>query len=218
MSGPANQPTAESRQHERRDSEDDYAEWIDFLSGISNIVIGGFTVALFYAARVANETSHKAFTASEQANELATKALNLASETAVHQLRAYVFLEWGEMFHEGKQMRFAAKLKNFGQTPARDIRIRTVAVIEGHTDADAKDLTADLPPGGDIVIQQWYSPVLSPAGMVRIHKGVVTVEVRMDYTDSFGNPRWTTAGYKSHKFVGENKIAFARADGGNDFA
>jgi hypothetical protein len=99
---------------------------ITFLLAIGTVVLAVFTYSLWQDAKVTSAAAKKSADQTE-------RSVNLATDNAIHELRAYVFLEneYSVQWRiAGMPLEVTVKFKNFGQTPAHDLTV-TVCIDVG---------------------------------------------------------------------------------------
>lgn len=167
---PAQQSTKASARAENPERPD----IIDATSGLSNLVIAVFTIALFIAASVANSTSADALKASTEANivsKLAAEAAKTSADAAVAAERAWVTINGKPRSRierktiNGKtfvQIDTDFDVKNHGKTPA------TIRWVESRLSAVP---LGDRPQPIDSNRENWSMAEVLGAGEVRISEG-----------------------------------------------
>ena len=141
----------------------------------------------------------------------ARKANQIARHTAKMQLRPYLYLEsvdhlivWRQQVKHFDMLNPSPKvtipLKNFGQTPAKNIRLRVMAEVGGYwSDRPLANLgeattihIGDLAPQA-VFTQDGYTMLTTTSQIAEIKSGVSTafVEGQIDYTDNLGGEYYT---------------------------
>lgn len=138
---------------------------------------------------------------SRETARAAVAATQLAENTAVAQLRAYVHVAsvTGALPNgEGGVFAVSVEVRNFGQTPARNVRTWLAVWPAGYPDAGdfanaPRDLgvPATLAPGGHVSLIHGIGPILSWLATFRAGTHAVYAYGRITYTDAFGNERFT---------------------------
>ena len=162
---------------------------------------------------------------------LATKRLVIdAGKTANRQLRAYVFVDGLGIsaFGIGNTPEATLTLKNFGQTPAYNVRVLAVITVVKKASELAEFLAkAQMPivdpvqigPGGSVYPSCEFGGAITDSGFSQLKNNSVTLYFhgRIDYTDIFNQPHWATfrtAQDGKGAPVGSNKLIVC--DEGND--
>ena len=135
--------------------------------------------------------------------------------SAERQLRAYVFIEAMELqdFSVGTRPKLVFRLKNYGQTPAHNVRVQFCSVISATWEdfAFKTELPGLIPPG-DHMLGTNIFPVLTELVFSDVVLGrcLVWFNAQIDYVDAFGRHQCTRARrfYKCDGNVPEGTLAF----------
>lgn len=104
----------------------DWAEGMLWVTGIVGVLSVGITGVGVYWVKETLTATTNAVAEAKRGADAAFDAVQVTSETANRQLRAYVCLQTAELVEPEVRTGFSATLTftNFGQTPAHDVRIR----------------------------------------------------------------------------------------------
>lgn len=137
----------------------------------------------------------------------ATGQLVIGSEiTAQRQLRAYVGCDRIRILN--LPIRGVVDIKNFGKTMAKDVEIRLAATV--HEVGTAKFALGQ--PKGRLVIMPgettgWEEKVGAyDSELLRLGGSTIYVWGRIDYTDAFGERRWTTFRFENDGILRTNEL------------
>lgn len=169
-----------------------FGDFIDAHNGAIN-ALATFAIALFTLTLW--RSSEKMWNATQD-------ALRHAERTAERELRAYVHISGGEIkFEPLNAPTWHLTVKNFGKTPAYDVRQWTHMWIEEYPlkvklpapDADFKTACSILPPGGhEEMVCRRDPPIPGEAlNLIGTVKGTVYIYGEIRYRDAFGEDRVT---------------------------
>jgi hypothetical protein len=158
------------------------------------------TAALLYTLWL----TRRSVEAANRAARAAEVSVKLARETAVAQLRAYVFtgVVQGALPPDPiGPFSVKVELRNSGPTPAYNVRPWLVVFIGGYPDpgepfegpaADFQSTTAILPPGGHVQLYGHTGESLLPSMPgLKASTSAAYVYGEIHYKDVFGHDRWT---------------------------
>lgn len=153
-----------------------------------------------YAGNMAEDAKASTKAATKAAKE-ASASNEIARKSQLAQLRPYMHMTKAEAeFHHmlgmelvGDPVEFKVWVKNFGQTPAKDVRMTAewaLVRVEGWRDESKSELQAVIL--GDMPPQFEGAGIFHATGVKKIHTlvlgGTFTIEfrARIDYSDGFG--------------------------------
>lgn len=205
---------ADDRERAKQDlkAQQSAARWAfwAFVAAAVQVPLTAIGIALVWRTLRATEA---AVAEAESATRAAQEAVTVAQETAHAQLRPYVYIvkerlavkpivadRAGHSAIVADTADIIFAIKNFGQTPAKQVRLKARSVIGGHwTEPPPGDLgeavttnRADLPPGFERDITGW-----SAIGLAEVFPAVVLseraifFEGRIDYADANGKRYFT---------------------------
>lgn len=190
------------------DRQEELARW---QLGISAFGVVALIVTIFYSIRATNAAIRSA--------DLAEKAIVAAEEMGHRQLRAYI--DVAESRFEGGPFDpvIVISVKNFGQTPAKDLQVRTVFDVGREPLAEPVLPEVWRPPTGIPLApgNEWtfrYQYVVQRALDAEGGKPIARVTGQVKYLDVTGEKREThfrirTAGHR----LDENMVIFPDATG-----
>jgi hypothetical protein len=158
------------------------------------------TAALLYTLWL----TRRSVEAANRAARAAEVSVKLAREAAVAQLRAYMFT--GTVHsklpdHPLWPLEVRVEVRNFGPTPAYDVRPWLCVFIDGYPDlgepfeartADLRFTTSILPPNGHFELYAHAGESLSGSlPGLKASTSAVYVFGEIHYKDVFGHTRWT---------------------------
>jgi hypothetical protein len=130
-------------------------------------------------------------------NRIANQTLQLAKETSERQLRAYVDVDRTTFtgFKSGEQVVVGVTIKNFGQTPARNVKTNLQIFIGKQSEVDALDalpvvetVSYTLPAGGEATVEARESAAFWTPHHQALKAGslFLVAHGRVTYEDVFG--------------------------------
>jgi hypothetical protein len=174
----------------------DAAYWAKWSFWVGLVGIGGLLWTLFY--------TRKAVLAAEKGTRDADAALEHARDSSRRELRAYVLGVDQQIinFAIGRRPTLRVKIKNFGQTPAHELRALTVVNVT-RDDPDkhrirmkkieGKVSCAEIGPGDFHVFEHTMAMPLTPAARIDYLSGLNIVFAGIiSYRDVFGKRHLTT--------------------------
>jgi hypothetical protein len=200
-------PTAQEYTRKAAKAAQDAAFWAMwlFVTGVAETAITAVGVYLVY--RTLREAKRSADEANRAANA-ATAALDHAKEAAEKELRAYISVIPG--FFRGQEDAGAhcvasPVIKNFGKTPARNMRARLwlclgdsdrgdETIFDKFKDVIPYTFRTDVGPGQEIAKMIFMLDGISADDVLKLgkrHGKAIYLFGVIDYTDVFGNDRFT---------------------------
>jgi hypothetical protein len=176
------------------------ASWVSFYVGtlIGLLTLGAAAAAAWYAKEAANHTKSGSDEA-RRAADAAEQQLRHSDIITKAQLRTYFSAEAETLEVEnGNVLLLAVKMRNVGQTPAREVRIRrpVYLVVNGkkvkgrYQVAGADRMMGTVPPNTPL---EFYTKLeIKPGKLRALRAGVVWIEAEIiiDFIDAF-DERWT---------------------------
>lgn len=155
------------------------------------------TLALLYSIAL----NRRATNAAVQGNANTLQAIDQEQKNAQRQLRAYLYVSAIALGYSAPaKLQIQMTYKNFGQTPAKSVRIRHVAgvgsIVEekmtfGGLEKQKLLNSSDIPPGHEIAINYTFDMDIPDALIKQIEDKKLAIYFwgTADYVDAFGSPQ-----------------------------
>src|ERR1017187_392837 len=207
---PIKQEESEIQKNSAKDHANNYLSRLFSAENLPNILlffagIGGIGVAVstLKAIRRQADIMERQIAQAAEGGKQTDQIIETMSDNAVRELRAYVCLSHAKIeFRQERAPEMQVYMKNFGKTPAYDVRwwihtwIGPYPLQEKLPEppSDFQTAVSTLAPGGDphIMVTRRTPPIQGGVmHLIGTAQGTIYVYGKLTYRDCFGNPQFT---------------------------
>ncbi len=197
-------------QWESADASRDAAKWAywQFVASTAGILGLGYNLYLTRKAVLlagdATKDADNALAIAAKSADASVKLAEISQSTSERQLRAYVYLDSADLTHgeivksatgAGLNISIVMKIKNYGLTPAVNVRISVALGVDTYPERSLAVKYAegtseiDVPPRHHTLNNQILNLADRDVGEIRSGSEAVYVYLRVAYVDTFGSDR-----------------------------